>query len=109
MKNAFCVLSLSLFLAGCMTIGKPFPAAEVPSIVVNKTTRSDLVASFGQPYRTGMDDGDETWTYVQYKLRLLGEKDTRDLYVRFNSNGTVKSYSFNSSLEEDRGLVGRKK
>ena len=108
MKIIVISVFLSLFCSACITIGKPFPVQEVPTIVINQTTSRDLLDVFGQPYRTGMDDGDETWTYVHYKLRMAGEQQTRDLYVRFNTNGTVKSYSFNSSFDEDRNVLRRK-
>ncbi|HRY28596.1 MAG TPA: hypothetical protein P5079_01015 [Elusimicrobiota bacterium] len=101
------LIGLAAFLAGCVTVGKPFPVGLVPAIEVGKTTQQALLRDFGEPARTGIDDGDETWTYMHYKVRLFGSQDTRDLYVRFHKDGTVKSYSFNSSLEEDRGL-GRK-
>lgn len=82
---------------GCVSIGRPFPTYKVTSIVVGKTTQHDLVATYGQPYRTGVQDGDATWTYVDYRLSLLGEQQTSDLYVRFNADGTVKSYAFNTN------------
>ena len=83
--------------AGCVTIGGPFNAARVPSISVDKTTQDDIEKQFGEPFRTGIEDGDTTWTYVHYRLRLFGPQETKDLYVRFNKNGTVKSYSFNTN------------
>ncbi len=54
-----------------------------------------------EPYRTGIDDGDATSTWLHYRLRVFGEQDTRDLYVRFNGDRTVKSYSFNSNFPGD--------
>jgi outer membrane protein assembly factor BamE (lipoprotein component of BamABCDE complex) len=101
MKN-LCLLLALLSLSGCITVGKPFPVTHVPSIELNRTTQRDLLAVFGEPHRTGIDDGDVTWTYVHYRLRAFGDQETRDLYLRFNKDGTVKSYSFNSSLDEDR-------
>ena len=39
---------------------------------------------FGLPYRRGIEDGDSTWTYLHYKVRLFGEHmRTRDLYRPF--------------------------
>lgn len=106
-RKIFFIIAAGLVLGGCMTIGKPFPVTQVPFIRVGLTTQKDMLETFGNPDRTGLDDGDVTWTYMHYKLRLLGAQDTRDLYVRFNREGTVKSYSFNSSLEEDQNLLRR--
>lgn len=92
-------------LAGCVTMGSPFDVARVPEIELGKTTRTDLEQLFGPPYRTGLDDGDDTATWLHYRLALLGDRRTRDLYVRFHADGRVKSYSFNSNLEEDRELL----
>ncbi len=91
------VLALAAAAAGCASIGRPFPADQVRSIAAGKTTRDQVQAEYGRPYRTGLEDGDETWTYLDYKLSLFGPQRTRDLFVRFNADGTVKSYSFNSN------------
>lgn len=84
-------------LGGCVTLGKPFNAAQVPSITIGKTTRDDISKTFGQPFRTGIESGDETWTFVNYHFSVFGAQTAKDLYVRFNPNGTVKSYSYNSN------------
>ena len=57
----------------------------------------DVEKLFGQPFRTGTDDGDVTWTYVDYHLRLFGPQEARDLHIRFDKSGKVKSYAFNTS------------
>jgi len=83
--------------AGCMTIGRPFPTDKISEIKLGKTTQADLTATYGHPYRTGVEDGDATWTYLLYRLSAFGEGKTRDLFVRFNADGTVKSYAFNTN------------
>jgi hypothetical protein len=88
------VLALS-GIVGCATVGREFPTERVVEIQIDQTTKSDLLAHFGRPYRRGIEDGDSTWTYVYYKLRLLGgQTQARDLYIRFN-NETVNSYTYN--------------
>jgi hypothetical protein len=98
---------MSTVLTGCMTVGRPFPVDRVASLRVEQTTQADVRSLFGEPDRTGVDDGDETWTYLHYRLSVFGDQRTRDLYVRFGPDGRVRSYSFNSSLEEDRGVLDR--
>lgn len=89
----------SLFLcAGCATVGRDFPAQRVAEIKIGETTKSDLLAQYGRPYRRGVEDGDSTWTYVHYKLRLVfGKTATRDLYIRFDGN-RVRSYTYNADV-----------
>lgn len=92
--------ALSLPFAGCAAyVGRPFPVAAVKQIEIGKTTREDIRRQFGQPWRTGIEDGRKTWTYGQYSRTL-----TRDLVVRFDDRGVVVSYSFSSSAPEDENL-----
>jgi SmpA/OmlA family protein len=83
--------------AGCISIGKPFPTDRVSSIVIGKTTQAEILSIYGQPFRTGLDDGNLAWTYTDYRLKVFGPQKTTDLYVRFNADGTVKSYSYNTN------------
>lgn len=80
---------------GCATVGREFPAERVIEIRIDQTTKTDLLAHFGRPYRRGIEDGDSTWTYVYYRLQLLGgQTRARDLYIRF-ADETVNSYTYN--------------
>lgn len=89
-------------LTGCATMGHEFPVAPVDDIVIGRTTQTDVQRMFGNPWRVGVEDGDTTWTYGHYKYRLFGRSRTRDLVVRFDANGVVSSYSFNTTEHEDR-------
>lgn len=85
-------------MTGCATVGRDFPSERVVDITNGKTTKSDLLAQFGRPYRRGIEDGDSTWTYVHYKIRLIGgQTQTRDLYIRFDGN-VVRSYTYNADV-----------
>lgn len=85
----------------CATIGHRFPPENVALIRNGETTKSQLLGQFGLPYRRGIEDGDSTWTYVYYKFRLFGENlRTRDLYLRFGPDGVVRSYTYNSNLDD---------
>lgn len=96
------LLALSLLGAGCATVGREFPAASVNNIVIGETDRSDIRRMFGEPWRTGVEDGKKTWTYGHYRYSLFGPEQTRDLLIRFDDEGKVASYSFNTTHEEDR-------
>ena len=92
---------LSVAAAACVSVGKPFPVEQVPNIQIGRHTPADIEKMFGKPWRTGMEDGETTWQYGDYKRGLFGSTKTRDLVVRFAPNGVVSSYSFNSDQPED--------
>jgi hypothetical protein len=103
MRARIGVLTLASLIAslGCATIGHRFAPEKVQSIKIGETTKSDLLGMFGLPYRRGIEDGDSTWTYLHYRFNLFGEHlRSRDLYVRFSSNGAVASFTYNSNMPE---------
>lgn len=92
----------TLLAAGCATVGRPFPVAPVERIEIGATSRAQIRTMFGEPWRTGIEDGQPTWTYGHYRYSAFGETRTRDLLLRFDADGKVASYTFNSSYPEDR-------
>jgi len=95
---AFALLTLLVF--GCaMKAGRTFPVEQVRNIEIGLTTKEDIQQAFGDPWRTGIEDGFKTWTYGQYNMN-----NSRDLVIRFDDAGIVKSYSFSSSFPEDKDL-----
>jgi outer membrane protein assembly factor BamE (lipoprotein component of BamABCDE complex) len=91
----------ALLLAGCLTVGRDFPAQRVEKLRVGGTTRAQVRDLFGDPWRTGVEDGQRTWTYGRYRYALLGETQTKDLVVRFDERDVVASYTFNSTDPND--------
>jgi len=92
--------ALSLPVTGCMpSMGRPFPVQKVRQIELNKTSMAEIRQMFGEPWRTGLDDGKRTWTYGEYSTNF-----TRDLKILFDDRNVVKSYSFSSSVPEDKNL-----
>ncbi len=93
---------LALGLAACASVfatGRDFPSPTRESIRNGTTVKNDLVRLFGEPTQVGIDDGDQTWTWIYFKK---GDPDlTKTLTVRFQANGAVKSYSFSSNFPED--------
>ncbi len=47
--------------------------------------------------RVGIEDGLRTWTYGRYRYRLFGRARTEDLVLRFDAQGVVASYTFNTT------------
>jgi len=94
MGSKWVYLLLVLFLWGCMTVGRDFPATPIKNIQQNVTTQREIFGFFGEPYRRGLDTGYETWTYSFHSYELGQLRDSKELYVVFNKDGTVRSYSF---------------
>ena len=97
----FTLAVLMMTMVSCATVGKDFATDKVPMIKIGKTTKADINNLFGTPWRTGVEDGDKTWTYGYYRYKLFGGSETRDLIVRFDESGRVNSYSYNTSEIEE--------
>jgi len=96
-----------VLIASCATVGRDFPAESVSQIEIGKTTQADIEKLFGKPWRTGIENGEPTWTYGKYKYTLGGKTSTRDLVVRFDKNNVVSSYTF-STTEPEGGTKEKK-
>ena len=97
-KTAACIVLLSIFFfTGCATIGSDFNVSQVPNIQMNKTTQKEIQEMFGPPWRVGVDDGRQTWTYGTYHYSLCKEPAATDLVIRFNAQGVVVSYTYNTT------------
>jgi len=94
------IVAALLTISGCARIGKDFNAAHVQQIKIGETTQSDIVKMFGQPWRKGVENGIVMWTYGRYTYRVIGETETKDLVVRFKSDGKVRSYTFNETADK---------
>ena len=84
-------------LVGCASVGRDFATHNVDQITIGETTRAEIQEMFGEPWRTGIEDGKRTWTYGKYRWSVFGDDETTDLVVRFNNDGTVSSYVYNTT------------
>lgn len=101
MRRLVAAAALALVLDGCaLSFGRNFPSPAPDTIRVGVTTKEDLRRVFGEPYRVGLDSGDPTWSWF-YAEQSAGGEATKDFTVRFNRDGTVKSYAFTSNFPED--------
>jgi outer membrane protein assembly factor BamE (lipoprotein component of BamABCDE complex) len=91
-------------LAACVSAGDKFDVGAVRRLEIGETTRTEVRQMFGDPWRTGVDDGQKTWTYGHYRYSMFSDAQTRDLVIRFDDKGIVRSYTFNSTYPEDREL-----
>ena len=88
-----------LFSAGCMklNVGFDFPEDQVTNIQLKKTTKEEIRKTFGEPWRIGLENGKETWTYGKYSYSGSTETSAKDLVVRFTRNDIVDSYTFSKT------------
>lgn len=97
MRNRLYLLFVLFFLAGCVPAGRDFPTFPIEKIRSNETTKDQVYAAFGEPVEKGSESGYETWTYYYYMYTVIGLQNQKRLYVVFNRDGTVRSYSFSSN------------
>ena len=104
MRPALAVVPLlvATLSTGCIssTFGREFASPGPRAIIVGKTDKRELRRLFGDPYQVGIDSGDATWRWF-FGSRRWGAEQTKDLSVRFNDDGTVKSYAFTSNFPDD--------
>jgi len=104
MRPALVVVPLlvATLSAGCIStrFGREFASPDPRAITVGKTDKRELQRLFGEPYQVGIDSGDATWRWF-FGQRSWSTEQTKDLSVRWNSDGTVKSYAFTSNFPDD--------
>jgi hypothetical protein len=97
----FCIVItvLLVFSAGCasVNVGYDFPDHQVKNIQIGNTTKEDIRTIFGEPWRTGLENGQETWTYGKYNYSGTRETAAKDLVVRFTEKNIVESYTFSKT------------
>ena len=89
-------------LSGCATVGKDFDSTSLSWLKAGETAKKDVLTKLGDPFRVGMDSGDQTWTYGYYKYRLIGDSATKDRVIRYSADSKVKSYTLNTSFPEEK-------
>ena len=89
-------LGMLFFFGGCGTTGKNFNSAGFQKIVNGTTTKEEVKYLLGPPFKTGIQNGNETWIYEYNEYRLIGANKSKDITIDFNPDGTVKSHQFMS-------------
>jgi len=97
MRRTLLLTAGVLTLTGCATVGQPFPSDEVEGLTVGETTRAEVRERFGEPWRTGSENGDPTWSYGHYEWSAFGTSNMEDLVIRFDGDGVVRSFTYNTS------------
>ena len=86
------LLTSLIFLYSCGTTGKNFNESLYKNIVVGTTTHKEIQTMFGLPFKTGSQNGYNTWTYEYNIYKVLGKNITKDMVIVFGKNGVVKSH-----------------
>ena len=91
------LVGIILLLGGCGTAGKSFNASKIGSIVNGTTTQSDIKKIFGEPFKTGIQNGQPIWVYEDHHYSIISNDSSKDLIIIFGPNGVVQSHQFMSS------------
>ena len=91
------VVGIILISNGCGDSGKSFNTSKVESIVNGVTTRSDIEKMFGEPFKTGIQNGQPIWVYEDNHYSIIREETSKDLIIIFSHDGIVQSNQFMSS------------
>ncbi len=106
-RALFVAIVAALVVAGCaIKVGHPFPSPDAGMIAIGQADKMFLTRVFGDPYQVGLDNGDETWRWF-FAEHGTGGETSKDLSVRFDPNGKVKSYSFMSNFPQDMARIKR--
>ena len=97
---ALALAALGAVLGGCVTNGRDFKS-DTQWIKESKTKKADVQMVLGEPYSVGNSAGRPTWTYGYYHYQLVGKSQQKELKLYWNDDGTVNTFSFNSSFPED--------
>ena len=90
-------VGIILLPGGCGTAGKSFNISKIESIVNGTTTRSDIKKIFGEPFKTGIQNGQPIWVYEDHHYSIISNDSSKDLIIIFGPNGVVQSHQFMSS------------
>ena len=91
------LVGIILISNGCGASGKSFNTSKVESIVNGITTRSDIEKMLGEPFKTGIQNGQPIWVYEDNHYSIIREETSKDLMIIFSLDGKVQSHQFMSS------------
>ena len=94
----FIFIGTLLLLGGCGTVGESFNTSNVANIANGVTTQLDVKQMFGEPFKTGIQNGQPVWVYEDHRYSIVSENKSKDLIITFNSDGIVQSHQFMSSM-----------
>ncbi|AYN95294.1 hypothetical protein EAW52_15650 [Pseudomonas sp. LTJR-52] len=93
MRGLVVVSLITLLTTGCVMSGRNIDEKQVGQIVEGQTTRSQLIAMFGEPQSKIRKSGYEMlyWSYFNSGF-LAASEQSKGLRVLVDEDGTVKKY-----------------
>ena len=89
-------------LNSCATtykIGKQYSTENVARIIIGKTSENDILSFFGDPWKTGISNGNIVYIYYYEEIVFYQDdsvvKNGNTLIVEFDKNKKVVNYYFN--------------
>ncbi len=82
---------------GCGTVGTDFDIEKAQSIENGKTTKEDIAQMFGEPFKTGIQNGHPIWIYERNKYKVIGDDTSKSLTVEFDDKGVVRHHTVTSN------------
>ncbi len=86
-----------ILLGACATSGKPFDDSHVKDLKKGATTKLQVLDLFGLPFEEGVENGFDTWTYLDKKASFFGPDSQKDLVISFDKNNVIKSFRYAST------------
>ncbi|MBP2169973.1 outer membrane protein assembly factor BamE (lipoprotein component of BamABCDE complex) [Erwinia toletana] len=101
MKSLLPVLMILLLLTGCVSsVGQDFDDAKLSQIRKGQSTKSDLIALFGQPATdTPYPEGNTILVWNWSQARAMNTTSGKTLTIKLD-NGRVESYSVSKTSME---------
>jgi hypothetical protein len=93
-------LGLITATSACVTGGRDF-RSDLGWMKENQTKQKDVKLVLGDPDSVGQSGAKPTWTYQYYRYRLIGPDHRKELKIYWNADGTVSTFSYNSSFPDD--------
>ena len=91
------LVGIILLQGGCSGTGKSFNTSKIESIVNETSTRADIKKMFGEPFKTGIQNGQPIWIYEDHYYSIIGRDTSKDLIIIFGPKGVVQSHQFMTS------------
>jgi hypothetical protein len=105
-SSALLILCVFIFFSSCTTVyitGRNFDDTNVPALTTGKTTETEVVQMFGEPFNRGLIDQYRVFIY-SYEENEFPEHSGNEIYIDkrykslmivFDENQVVKHFTYN--------------
>jgi len=97
MKFKIFAVMLSIFLSGCVYVGKDFDENKLANVQKGVSTKQEVISYFGEPSTSTFDsDGNETMMWTYSISNGFGGADAKVLSIKTH-DGKVENYAVSRS------------